>query len=64
MRLITAHKILISAALGLGVILALWGVVHGRRGEPGAWGVFALGLGMIPVGILYLRKLLRNPPIR
>jgi hypothetical protein len=64
MRLLTAHKILISAALCLGAILALWGVVHGRRGEPGAWGVFALGLAMIPVGILYLRKLLRNPPIR
>jgi hypothetical protein len=64
MRLLTAHKILISAALGLGAILAVWGIVHGRRGEPGAWGVFALGAAMIPLGILYLRKLLRNPPIR
>jgi hypothetical protein len=64
MRLITAHKILISAALGLGVILTVWGVVHGRRGDPGAWGVFALGLAVIPAGLLYLRKLLRNPPIR
>jgi hypothetical protein len=64
MRLLTVHKILISAALCLGVILAVWGVVHGRRGEPGAWGVFALGLAVIPAGLLYLRKLLRNPPIR
>ena len=64
MRLLTAHKILIVAALALGVVLVLWGVVHGRRGEPGAWGVFALGLAAIPIGLLYLRKLLRNPPIR
>jgi len=64
MRLLLAHKILISAALGLAVILAVWGLVHGRRGEPGAWGVFALGLGVLPVGLLYLRKLIRNPPLR
>ncbi len=64
MRLLTAHKILISAALALGAILVVWGVVHGRRGESGAWGVFALGLAVIPIGALYLRKLLRNPPIR
>jgi hypothetical protein len=64
MRLLTAHKILITAALGLGAILTIWGAVHGRRGEPGAWGVFALGLAVLPVGVLYLRKLIRNPPIR
>jgi hypothetical protein len=64
MRLLTAHKILISAALALGVILAIWGVVHGRRGDPGAWSVFALGVAMLPAGLLYLRKLYRNPPIR
>jgi hypothetical protein len=64
MRLLTAHKILISAALCLGAIMAVWGVVHARRGDAGAWGVFALGLGMLPLGGLYLRKLIRNPPIR
>jgi hypothetical protein len=64
MRLITAHKILISAALGLALVLVLWGLVHGRRGDHGAWVVFALGVTVIPIGLLYLRKLLRNPPIR
>jgi hypothetical protein len=64
MRLITAHKILISAALALGAILTVWGAVHGRRGDPGAWGVFALGLAVLPVGTLYLLKLIRNPPLR
>ncbi len=64
MRLLTAHKILIGAALMLSVVLIIWGVVHGRRGEPGAWAVLALGAVMLPLGALYLRKLFRSPPLR
>jgi hypothetical protein len=64
-RLLTAHKILVSAALGLGVVMTSWGAVHGlSRHEPGAWVVFVLGVAALPVGVLYLRKLWRNPPIR
>ena len=65
MRLLTAHKILISATLVLAVVLIVWGAVHGlARHEPGAWTAFALGAVMLPAGALYLRKLWRNPPIR
>jgi hypothetical protein len=64
MRLLTAHKILISAAIVLGAILILWGLVHANRGQEGAWGVFALGVVVLPLGLVYLRKLIRNPPIR
>lgn len=64
MRLLTAHKILIASALVLGVILTVWGAVHGARGEPGAWVVFAVGVTLIPTLALYLRKLYRNPPLR
>ena len=64
MRLLTLHKILIAAAVGLGAVLALWGAVHGRRGESGAWWVCVVGLLMLPAGALYLRKLKRNPPIK
>jgi hypothetical protein len=63
MRLLLAHKILITAALVLALVLVAWGAVHAHRGEPGAWGVFALGLAMLPTGALYLRKLRRDPPI-
>jgi hypothetical protein len=64
MRLLTAHKILISAALLLAVVLASWGVAHGLRGDRGAWGVAALGVALIPTAGLYLRKLRRNPPLK
>ena len=65
MRLLTAHKILISAAMVLGVVLIVWGAVHGlARHEPGAWSAFVLGVVMLPAAALYLRKLKRNPPIR
>jgi hypothetical protein len=65
MRLLTAHKILVGFALALGVVLTVWGALHGLvRHEPGAWSAFALGAAMLPVGAWYLRKLRRNPPIR
>jgi hypothetical protein len=64
-RLLTAHKILVGAALGLGVVLTVWGAVHGiARGEPGGWGVMVLGALSVPACVLYLRKLRRNPPLR
>ena len=64
MRLLTAHKILIAAALFLAVVLTLWGAVHASRGEPNAWIVLAVGVTGIPALGLYLRKLYRNPPLR
>jgi hypothetical protein len=65
MRLLTAHKILIGAAIALGVILTLWGAVHAlARGESQGWPPLALGVLVTPIAALYLRKLLRNPPIR
>jgi hypothetical protein len=65
MRLLTAHKILIGAAISLGVILTVWGAVHAvGRGESQGWGPFALGVVVTPAAVLYLRKLVRNPPIR
>jgi len=64
MRLLTAHKILVSAALVLGALLVVWGVVHGIvRHEPNAWISLAIGVVVVPLGALYLRKLYRNPPI-
>jgi hypothetical protein len=57
MRLLTAHKILIGAAVGLGAVLAWWGAAHR------VWAVCAVGVLMLPAGVLYLRKLKRNPPI-
>jgi hypothetical protein len=64
MRLLTAHKILIAAASALGAVLIVWGAVHGARGQSSAWGVLALGLVMLPLGVAYFIKLRRNPPIR
>jgi 1,4-dihydroxy-2-naphthoate octaprenyltransferase len=62
--LLTAHRILVSAALALAVVLVAWGAVHGLvRHEPSARAVFVLGLVALPVGLLYLRKLWRNPPL-
>jgi hypothetical protein len=64
MRLLTAHKILISAFLGLSIIMFVWGMVHGFRGDRNAWGVAALGGLAAPGAALYLRKLRRSPPIK
>jgi hypothetical protein len=63
--LLQAHRVLISAAIGLSAILVVWGVVHGVvRHEPPGWVALGLGLVALPAGTLYLRKLYRNPPIR
>lgn len=65
MRLITAHKVLIGAAIALGVILTVWGAIHAiGRGESQGWVPFALGAVVTPVAVLYFRKLVRDPPIR
>lgn len=64
MRLLTAHKILIGAGVVLGVLMIAWGAVHGLlRHEPDAWVALVLGVGMVPLGLLYLRRLMKNPPI-
>ncbi|HEX2569992.1 MAG TPA: hypothetical protein VH877_10585 [Polyangia bacterium] len=63
--LLQAHRILISAAIVLGAILIVFGIVHGGlRHEPTGWVAFGLGCVALPIGLLYLRKLFRNPPIR
>ena len=65
MRLLTAHKILIGAALVLATLLVVWAVVHGIvRHESAAIPVGVVGLLAVPLLAVYLRKLLRNPPIR
>ncbi|HZS36443.1 MAG TPA: hypothetical protein VFF06_06440 [Polyangia bacterium] len=65
MRLLTAHKILVSAWLVLCAVMIVWGVVHAvLRREPHAWMVLAMGAVALPPGALYLRKLYRTPPIR
>ena len=64
MRLIALHRLLISAFLGLLVLMVAWGVAAVRRGEPGAWIVLAVGALPIAPAALYLRKLYRNPPIK
>jgi hypothetical protein len=65
MKLLTAHKILIGAALGLGAALTAWGAVHGlARGESGGWVPFVIGLLTMPAAGLYLYKLKKKPPIR
>ena len=61
-RLLTAHKILVSACLALAAILILWGVRH--REQPHAWVAIAIGAVALPVGALYLRKLFRAPPLK
>lgn len=62
MRLLTAHKILISFALAMAAALTLWGASHRRR--EGAWVALVLGVLMLPTLGLYLRKLFRNPPLK
>jgi hypothetical protein len=63
--LLQAHRILISAAIALGAILMIWGIVHGAlRHEPAGWVALCMGSVAFPAGVLYLRKLYRNPPIR
>ena len=63
--LLQAHRILISAAVLLGGILVIWGIVHGAlRHESAGWVALGLGSVALPIGALYLRKLFRNPPIR
>lgn len=63
--LLTAHKILILFTVLLGLVLVVWGVVHGvYRHEPDAYGVLVLGLLAWPVALMYFVKLFRNPPIR
>ncbi|HEY7955461.1 MAG TPA: hypothetical protein VII38_09210 [Polyangia bacterium] len=65
MRLLTAHKILVGFAIALAAILIVWGTEHGlRRQQPNAWVALALGAAMLPVFVLYLRKLYRHPPVR
>jgi hypothetical protein len=62
MRLLTAHKILVVAFLILSVVLVVWGVGH--RSLPNAWVAIVIGAGVLPFGLLYLRKLYRSPPIK
>jgi hypothetical protein len=62
MRLLTFHKILVTAALGLAVVMVVWGIT--QRREPGANLVLAVGAAVIVPAALYLRKLYKNPPIR
>lgn len=65
MRLLTAHKILISCTLALALVLIIWGADHAfRRGQPDAWVALVLGLVMLPLGALYLRRIIRKPPVR
>jgi len=61
-RLLTAHKILVGACLGLALILILWGIAH--RAQPHAWVAIAIGAVVLPTGALYLRKLFRSPPLK
>jgi hypothetical protein len=63
MRLLTAHKILIAAAIALGMVLMLWGRAHAAQERSAT---FALVLGAVAVvgGGLYLAKILKRPPIR
>jgi hypothetical protein len=65
MRLLTAHKILVIAWLLLCVAMIAWGAVHGLvRHQPNAWWPLVLGAAALPPGVIYLRKLYREPPIR
>jgi hypothetical protein len=61
MRLLTAHRILVSFALGLCVVLIAWGIRH--REMTGSLWVLGLGACAFPLLALYLRKLYRNPPL-
>jgi hypothetical protein len=63
--LLVVHRILITAAIVLGGLLVVWGIVHGLvRHEPGALYVMGLGLVVLPLGAIYLRKIRRDPPIQ
>lgn len=65
MRLLTAHKILVGFAIALALVLILWGCEHALvRHQPYAWVALVLGAVMLPIGILYLRKLYRHPPVK
>ena len=58
MRLLTAHRILIGAAIALGLVMVAYGAGRGEWLLAGGSGVAAAALS------LYLRRLYRNPPGR
>jgi hypothetical protein len=63
--LLRMHRVLISAAALLALILIVWGLVHGlRRGEDAGWVALGIGAVALPLLSLYLVKVIRNPPIR
>jgi hypothetical protein len=61
-RLLSAHRLLVGAALVLQGLLIVWALRH--RDQPGARVTGVLAAVLVPVLALYLRKLYRNPPLK
>lgn len=63
--LLRVHRVLIGFALALAVVLVVWGAIHGPgRGQSAGWVALGLGAVALPLGGLYLRKIIIRPPIR
>jgi hypothetical protein len=59
-RLITAHRILIGAAIGFGVFFTVWGVVRfTRTGDPGQLVLAAITAFVTGALTYYLKNLSR-----
>jgi hypothetical protein len=61
--LLRVHKILVVSALALGLLMVAWGARALVRHEPGGLEVALIGALALVAGSLYLRKILRSPPI-
>jgi uncharacterized membrane protein (UPF0136 family) len=60
-RLLTAHKVLIGAAIALGLLLVPWGIIHYRRDHDVTSLVLAVAGGVVAVSLsIYLRTVLKK----
>lgn len=61
--LLRVHKILVVSALALGLLMVLWGARALSHRQEGGVEVTAIGALALVAGGLYLRKILKSPPI-
>jgi hypothetical protein len=61
--LLRVHKILVVSAIALGLLMVAWGARALARHEQGGLEVILVGAAALVAGSIYLRKILRTPPI-
>jgi hypothetical protein len=61
LRLLTAHKVLIGAAIALGLLLVPWGIIHYRRDHDVTALVLAIAGAVVAASLsIYLRVVLKK----